>query len=93
MNCSVCLCGNSTVATSNEDSMDENKLPPFNIVTSTFDVSAKELFILTLFFILLLYSVLTFLAQWNKNYREINHLPYYEIYIEETPQLSGGKIY
>ena len=84
MNCSVCrTCQNSTVENK------EQSIPPFKITTSDFDISGKEIFILTLFFILLLYSILSFLAQWSKNYREINHLPYYEIYIEETPQLSG----
>ena len=52
-------------------------------------VRPKEVFILILFFLLLLYSVISFLSQWNKNYREINHLPYYEIYIEKNPELQG----
>ena len=63
--------------------------PPLVIPTSVFEVSVKELFILSLFFILLMYAIISFLTQWNKNYREINHLPYYEIYIEETPPHSG----
>lgn len=63
--------------------------PPMVIPTSSLDVSVKELFILSLFFILLLYAVISFLTQWNKNYREINYLPYYEIYNEETPPHSG----
>ena len=52
-------------------------------------VRPKEVFILVLFFLLLLYSVISFLSQWNKNYREINHLPYYEIYIEKNSELQG----
>ena len=78
-----CDCDNST-------SDEETFPPPFKVRTSQFEVSGKELFILLLFFILLLYAVISFLSQWNKNYREINHLPYYEIYIgEENPQLPG----
>ena len=58
-------------------------------VDATIQVRPKEVFILVLFFLLLLYSVISFLSQWNKNYREINHLPYYEIYIEKNPELQG----
>ena len=56
---------------------------------SSIQVRPKEVFILVLFFLLLLYSVISFLSQWNKNYREINHLPYYEIYIEKNSELQG----
>ena len=45
------------------------------ITTSPLQVSVKELFILSLIFILLIYSVLAFLRHWNKNYRNVNHLP------------------
>ena len=57
--------------------------------TDSIQVRPKEVFILVLFFLLLLYSVISFLSQWNKNYREINHLPYYEIYIEKNSELQG----
>ena len=60
-----------------------------NIADQSIQVRPKEVFILVLFFLLLLYSVISFLSQWNKNYREINHLPYYEIYIEKNTQLQG----
>ena len=66
--------------------------PPLVIPTSSLEVSVKELFILSLFFILLMYAIISFLTQWNKNYREINHLPYYEIYQEETPPHSGEQL-
>ena len=56
---------------------------------ATIQVRPKEVFILVLFFLLLLYSVISFQSQWNKNYREINHLPYYEIYIEKNQELQG----
>ena len=56
---------------------------------TSIQVRPKEVFILVLFFLLLLYSVISFLSQWNKNYREINHLPYYEIYIEKNSELQG----
>ena len=56
---------------------------------NSIQVRPKEVFILVLFFLLLLYSVISFLSQWNKNYREINHLPYYEIYIEKNSELQG----
>ena len=66
--------------------------PPLVIHTSSREVSVKELFILSLFFILLMYAIISFLTQWNKNYREINYLPYYEIYQEETPPHSGEQL-
>ena len=47
-------------------------------------VSFKEMFILFLFFLLLMYSVLSFLHNWNKNYRSINHLPYYSTFINAS---------
>ena len=77
-------------ATADDDTMSQE--PPLVIPTSVFEVSVKELFILSLFFILLLYAVISFLTQWNKNYREINHIPFYEIYIEETPPLTGEQL-
>ena len=92
MNSSLCPCNCSSEAVvklQNSSEHDKTRLPPFAIATSAFDVSVKEVFILTLFFVLLLYAIVSFLTQWNKNYREINHLPYYEIYIEESPQLAG----
>ena len=69
-----------------------NLIPPFSISTSALEVSVKEICILAMFFLLLMYAVITFLTQWNKNYRDINHLPYYQIYIEETPRRLSGLI-
>ena len=77
-------------ATADDDTMGQE--PPLVIPTSVFEVSVKEIFILSLFFILLLYAVISFLTQWNKNYREINHIPFYEIYIEETPPHTGEQL-
>ena len=53
-------------------------------------VSGKEAFILILFFLLLLYSVVTFLKSWNKNYRDINHLPFYTM-CEEKNSIAPGE--
>ena len=95
MNSSVCPCNcSSEVGVKSQNSSEHDEAggvqpPPFTIATSAFDVSVKEVFILTMFFVLLLYAIVSFLTQWNKNYREINHLPYYEIYIEESPQMTG----
>ena len=92
MNSSLCPCNCSSEAAvilQNSSEAGSVKPPSYAIATSAFDVSVKEVFILTLFFVLLLYAIVSFLTQWNKNYREINHLPYYEIYIEESPQLTG----
>ena len=52
-------------------------------------VSGKEAFILILFFLLLLYSVVTFLKSWNKNYRDINHLPFYTMCEDKTSIAPG----
>ena len=65
----------------------EDSDPPIIITTSMLSVSAKEIFILLLIFLLLLYSIISFLSNWSKNYREINHLPYYAIALEDTEQL------
>ena len=48
---------------------------PLVITTSVFQVSVKEIFILILFTLLLLYAVASFLKNWNKNYRDVNYLP------------------
>ena len=53
-------------------------------------VSGKEAFILVLFFLLLLYSVISFLKSWNKNYRDINHLPFYTM-CEEKNSIAPGE--
>ena len=77
--CSSC-CNDLTNMTTNETT---------GAADPSIQVRPKEVFILILFFLLLLYSVISFLSQWNKNYREINHLPYYEIYIEKNSELQG----
>ena len=53
-------------------------------------MSGKEAFILVLFFLLLLYSVISFLKSWNKNYRDINHLPFYTM-CEEKNSIAPGE--
>jgi hypothetical protein len=59
------------------------------IGTSDFSVSFKEIFILSLFFLLLFYSIASFLHNWSKNYRGINHVPFYADYMED--QRENGK--
>ena len=56
-------------------------------------VSGKEAFILILFFLLLLYSVVTFLKSWNKNYRDINHLPFYTMCEDKTSIAPGCNLF
>ena len=58
------------------------------ITTSVFNVSMKELFILSLFFLLLVYSVAAFLKHWNKNYRNVNYFPHFS---QEATQHENGK--
>ena len=53
------------------------------VTTSQFSVSFKEIFILFLFLLLLLYSIVSFLNKWSKNYRGINHVPFYAAYMED----------
>ena len=45
-------------------------------------VSFKEIFILLVFGLLLLYSIISFLKKWNKNYRDIPSLSYQAICID-----------
>ena len=59
-----------------------------HVTTSEFLVSGKEIFILSLIFLLLIYSVVAFLKHWNKNYRNINHLPHFS---EEHANIETGK--
>ena len=61
--------------------------PPFCITTSAFGVSAKEVFILSLILLLLVYSVVAFLKHWNKNYRNINYSPHFS---EAEAHLENG---
>ena len=51
--------------------------PSLLVTTSEFSVKLKEIIILSLIFLLLLYSVITFLKKWSKSYRQINQIPYY----------------
>ena len=62
---------------------------PFKMISISLQVSGKEAFILFLFFLLLLYSVVTFLKSWNKNYRDINHLPFYTMCEDKTSIAPG----
>ena len=61
------------------------------VTTSQFSVSFKEIFILLLFLLLLLYSIVSFLNNWNKNYRGINHVPFYATYLEDGQGLETGE--
>ena len=49
--------------------------PTIIITTSEFNVSVKEVFILGLFFLLMIYSFVSFYKSWNKNYGEFSHIP------------------
>ena len=51
--------------------------PPFKVTTSEFDVSAKEVTILSMIFLLLIYSIFAFLNNWKKNYRDITSISQY----------------
>ena len=75
---------------SSPEEQNEDADPPIIITTSMLSVSLKEIFILLLIFLLLLYSIISFLSNWSKNYRDINHLPYYAVALEDTEQLSTG---
>ena len=69
------------------------KLAPFSMLhlfAEKVTVSGKEAFILVLFFLLLFYSIISFLKSWNKNYRDINHLPFYTM-CEEKNSIAPGK--
>ena len=66
---------------------------PFKMISIPLQVSGKEAFILFLFFLLLLYSVVTFLKSWNKNYRDINHLPFYTMCEDKTSIAPGGNFF
>ena len=66
--------------------------PPEFVTKSDLDVTFKELFILFLFFLLFLYSILSFLHNWSKNYRGINHLPYYNPYQNSTNRGMEDKL-
>ena len=63
------------------------------MISIPLQVSGKEAFILFLFFLLLLYSVVTFLKSWNKNYRDINHLPFYTMCEDKTSIAPGGNFF
>ena len=64
--------------------------PSITINTSDFNIHVKEIIILGLIFLLLIYSVVIFLKRWSKNYRDINQVPYYSSQ-EHEEQFSGGK--
>ena len=66
--------------------------PEMKMTTSIFSVSVKEIVILLLIFLLLLYSIISFLKSWNKNYRDISNLPYHAICLEDTPHMAAGQL-
>ena len=72
--------------------MDKNcNITELQLSSSKVQWSFKESFIMLLFFILLLYSIISFLNQWSKNYRGINHLPYYATYLHSGNAIDNGK--
>ena len=56
-----------------EENSSTTLLPPFKVTTSELSISVKEIVILSMVFFLLIYSVLSFLTHWKKNYRDISH--------------------
>ena len=56
-----------------EENSSTTLLPPFRVTTSELSISMKEIVILSMIFFLLIYSVLSFLTHWKKNYRDISH--------------------
>ena len=90
---SLCFCCEiETPFLKSAEHKNEQSDPPLVITTSDFNVSVKEIFILCLFLLLLFYSFVSFLKNWNKNYRDINHFPQFS---EEDSQFieSGLKKY
>ena len=77
-------CENDPVIPKHADEIQNQSEPPMIITTSDFHVSFKEVFILSLMLLLLVYSVVSFLKNWNKNYRDINHFPHFS---EDDSQL------
>ena len=55
-----------------EYNISSSLLPPFKVTTSEFSVSLKEIIILSMIFLLLLYSILAFLHKWKRNYYDIS---------------------
>ena len=89
-----CPCCNHTIYEDIQQPTNLTSSPEMKMTTSIFSVSLKETVILLLIFLLLLYSILSFLKSWNKNYRDITTLPYHAICLEDTPQphMAAGKL-
>ena len=84
-------CNTSTVTTESTNYIkSETTDPPLVITTSDFNIHVKEIIILSLIFLLLVYAVVTFLNNWSKNYRDLNQAPFYS-HAEAEDDLSGGK--
>ena len=83
----LCTCCASSHFPSTPE-VSESTEPPLLVTTSEFSIKLKEIIILSLIFILLLYSVITFLNKWSKSYRQINQIPYYSA--DQTEELSPG---
>ena len=81
----ICNCCSSSPSTHEVPHSTE---PPLLVTTSEFSIKLKEIIILSLVFLLLLYSVTTFLNKWSKSYRQINQIPYYSA--DQTEELSPG---
>ena len=73
-----CLCRDGEL-------VDDPLTEPDRIVnTSEFTIRFKEIFILSLFFLLMIYSFVTFYMSWSKNYKEINYVPNISTTDQET---------
>jgi len=59
--------------------------PPIYIRTSEFDISVKEIVILCLLLLLVIYSISMFINNWSRNYRDITQ-PAYIVTSEETEE-------
>ena len=71
-----------------EENSSTTLLPPFRVTTSELSISVKEIVILSMIFFLLIYSVLSFLAHWKKNYRDISHHSQYTAMAASSSQAS-----
>ena len=67
-----------------EENSSTTLLPPFRVTTSELSISVKEIVILSMIFFLLMYSVLSFLTHWKKNYRDISHHSQYCAALDNT---------
>ena len=72
-----------------EENSSSTLVPPFRVTTSELSISVKEIVILSMIFFLLIYSVLAFLRNWKKNYRDISR---HAQFTELSPSSSGASL-